>query len=96
MINSIVVQLGVVLAQAVPNGDPKAPGPLGPKLNDLISYAKYIGLGVCVIGLIAAGGMMAISHRRGEVGMESAGSVAKVLVGVMVIVGAASLVGLFV
>lgn len=96
MMNALTVQLGVVLAQAVPDGPAKPPGPLAPKMNDLVSYAKYVGFGLCVIGLIAAGGMMALAHRRGEVGVESAAGVLKVLVGVAVISGAAGLVGLFV
>ena len=96
MINAFIVRAALVLAQEVPDGPARPPGPLGQKMNDLVGYTKYVGFGLCVIGLIAAGGMMALAHRRGEVGVESAGGVLKVLVGVAVISGAAGLVGLFV
>ena len=84
-----------ILAQ-VPDGDARAPGDLGGKFNDLVGYAKYLGFSLCVLALIGAAAMMAISHRRGGDGGEAAGGIVKVLVAVAVIAGASSLVSLFV
>lgn len=87
--------LYAILAQTVPNGDPKAPGDLGNKLGNMVGYAKYVGFGVCVLALIAAAVMMAVQHRQGH-GGDGASGIAKVLGAVAIISGAASLVGLFV
>lgn len=90
----MLTNLYVVLGQ-VPNGDPKSPGDLGNKLNDMVGYAKYVAFGVCVLALIGAAVMMAVQHRQGH-GSEGAGGIIKVFAAVAVISGAASLVGLFV
>jgi hypothetical protein len=84
------------LMPEVPDGDAAAPGQLGTKFNDLVGYAKYLGFSVCVLALIGAAAMMAISHRRGGDGGEAAGGIVKVFVAVAVIAGASSLVTLFV
>ena len=86
----------VVLAQAVPDGEARPPGELGQRFNDLVGYGKYLGFSICVLALIGAAAMMAVSHRRGGDGGEAVGGVAKVLVAVGVIAGASGLVGLFV
>ena len=59
------------LMPEVPNGDAAAPGELGAKFNNLVGYAKYLGFSVCVLALIGAAAMMAISHRRGGDGGEA-------------------------
>lgn len=80
----------------VPDSDAKAPNDdISKKFNDLVGYAKYVGFGACVLAMIAAGVMLAISHRRGD-GMEAVAGPVKVMIAVIIIGGAAGLVGLFV
>lgn len=62
------------------------------KFTTVMGWVKWVALGVCVIALIVAGARMAISSRRGE-GGEHATSIAVVLVAVIVISGAASILG---
>jgi hypothetical protein len=79
-----------------PDSDPQAPtSDLQESMEDLVGYAKYFGLGLCVIAMIAAGGMLAISHRRGD-GMEAVAGPVKVMIAVAIISGAGGLVDLFI
>jgi len=72
---------------------PSAEQPPGTEgLNTILNWAKWIGLAVCIMGLFAAGAMMAIQSRRGE-GGEHVGKIGMALGGVIVISAAASLVG---
>lgn len=72
------------------------PAPVQPPgtsaFTDLMGWAKWVGLAVCILGLIAAGAMMAIQSRRGE-GGEHVGRIGMSLAGVIVIGAAAALVG---
>jgi hypothetical protein len=78
----------------LPDPDPvQPPGTEG--LTTLLGWVKWIGLAVCVLGLIAAGTMMAIQSRRGE-GGEHSGKIGMALGGVIIISAATSLVGFFV
>lgn len=78
----------------LPDPDPvQPPGTEG--LTTLLGWVKWIGLAVCVLGLIAAGTVMAIQSRRGE-GGEHAGKIGMALGGVIIISAATSLVGFFV
>lgn len=61
----------------------------------ILGWAKWVALGVCVLGLIVAGATMAIQSRRGE-GGEHMGKIGMVLAGVIVISAATSLVGFLV
>lgn len=82
--------LGLLLAD-VPNPDAtQPPGTEG--FNTILGWLKWGGLAACVAGIIIAGAMMAIQHRRGE-GGESLGKVGWVLVAVIVISAGASLIG---
>lgn len=60
-----------------------------------MGWAKWVALAVCVLGLIAAGALMAIQSRRGE-GGEHVGKIGMALGGVIVISAAGSLVGFLV
>jgi hypothetical protein len=71
-----------------------APPGVGDKLNTIISWASYLGFGICVIGLIASGGLMAVSHRRGQSG-EHVGGIGYALVGSVVIGAASGLIKVF-
>lgn len=83
---------GSDLLAAVPNpGQGKAP-PGSTKFEDIISWAAYLALGVCVLGVIVAGAMMAISSRRGE-GGEHMSRLGWVFAGCIVVGSASGLVG---
>ena len=61
-------------------------------LTAIMGWAKWIALAVCILGLIAAGAMMAINSRRGE-GSEHVGRIGSALGGVILISAASALVG---
>lgn len=82
------------LPWAVPDPDPiQPPGTEG--FTTIMGWAKWVALAMCVLGLFAAGALMAVHSRRGE-GGEHAGKIAMALGGVVVISAAASLVGFLV
>lgn len=77
---------------AVPNpGQGEAPPGINGFLT-ILKWAAYIGLGVCVAGIIGAGAAMAWQNRHGGEGAQHAGRLAWVLAGAMVIGGASGLV----
>ncbi|MFS0703231.1 hypothetical protein AB6N23_01790 [Cellulomonas sp. 179-A 9B4 NHS] len=76
---------------AVPDPDPiQPPGTEG--FTTVMGWAKWVALAVCVLGLFAAGALMAIQSRRGE-GGEHVGKIGMALGGVIVISAGAALVG---
>ena len=76
---------------ALPDPAPiQPPGTAG--LTSIMGWAKWIALAVCILGLIAAGAMMAINSRRGE-GSEHVGRIGSALCGVILISAAGGLVG---
>jgi len=80
-----------VAIMEIPNPVPvQPPGTAG--FTTIMGWAKWIALAVCVLGLIAAGAMMAINSRRGE-GSEHVGRIGSALGGVILISAASALVG---
>ena len=75
----------------IPNPKPAMPKGLG-GLETIMSWAKWVALAICVLGLVASGAMMAINARRGE-GSEHVGRIGMALGGVIVISAAGTLVG---
>ncbi len=71
--------------------DPSQP-PGTDRLADVMGWVKWISLAICVIGIMIAGGLMAIQSRRGQ-GGEHAGTVGMALGGVIIISAAGALVG---
>ena len=63
------------------------------KFETVLAWSKWVSLGVCVLGLIAAGAVMAFQSRRGE-GSEHLSKVGMALMGVVIISAASSLVNL--
>lgn len=61
-------------------------------LNVIMGWAKWVALAVCILGLFAAGALMAVQSRRGE-GGEHVGKIGMALGGVIIISAAAALVG---
>ncbi|WP_156475771.1 hypothetical protein [Pseudoclavibacter helvolus] len=90
--------VGDYAATVAPLGIPDSP-PIQPPgtegVTTIMGWVKWVGLAVCVLGLIAAGTMMAINSRRGE-GGEHAGKIGMALGGVIIISAAASLIGFLV
>ena len=93
-LHSVIATTTDVLAALpaqVPNPDAvQPPGTEG--FNTLMGWAKWVALAVCVLGLFAAGALMAIQSRRGE-GGEHVGKIGMALGGVIVISAGAALVG---
>jgi hypothetical protein len=58
----------------------------------VMGWAKWVGLGVAVVGLILLGVSMTVSARRGE-GGEIGGWLGRLLVGVIIISAAFTIVG---
>jgi len=75
-----------LLAQAPSNTSQQPPG--AGKLTDILGWATWIAMGVCVLGVVIAGGTMAVAHRGGG-GGESASRLGWVAAG-CVVVGSAS------
>lgn len=76
--------------------DPDAIQPPGTEgFTSLMGWAKWVALAVCILGLFAAGALMAVQSRRGE-GGEHVGKIGMALAGVIVISAAAALVGFLV
>jgi type IV secretory pathway VirB2 component (pilin) len=61
----------------------------------VMGWVKWVALGVAVIGIMIIGAKLAIESRRGEGGAHL-GALGTAMAGVIVIAGAASLVGFFV
>lgn len=90
LIHLTVIALAV-LAQ-VPDVGAGKPPPGSEGFIEILSWAAWVAFGVCVLGVIASGAMMAISSRRGE-GGEHASRLGWVLAGCIVIGSASGLVG---
>ncbi|RAX21769.1 hypothetical protein DRB06_05355 [Actinomyces sp. Z5] len=89
-----VTEVVLSLPFDLPDPDPvQPPGTEG--FTSIMGWAKWIALAVCILGLFAAGALMAIQSRRGE-GGEHVGKIGMALGGTIVISAAASLVGFLV
>jgi len=64
-------------------------------LQTVMGWAKWVALGVAVLGLILLGASMTISARRGE-GGEIGGWLGRLLIGVIIIGAAFTIVGFLV
>lgn len=97
MLLSVAGSLGDLVAAvpgdvtALPNPDP-VPPPGTEGFVDIMGWARWVALAICILGLVAAGAMMAIQSRRGE-GGEHVGKIGMALGGVIVISAAGALVG---
>ena len=81
----------------VPNPSPKVIGGLMDKINDLLGNAQWIGIICGVLGLIIAGGMIALHNRRGPgAGGEAVEMVGWSIAGVLIVVSAPIIIRQFV
>jgi hypothetical protein len=60
-------------------------------VQTIIGYIAWIMAGVCVIGLIIAGALLATSYRRGS--SEHAGRIGSVAAGCVIVGGASTIIG---
>lgn len=77
---------------AVPNPGQGSQPPGTEGFQTILKWAAWVGLAVCVLGVIIAGGSMAVSSRRGE-GGEHMSKLGWVLGGCIIIGAASGLVG---
>lgn len=91
MLQATISQVFDIIAQ-VPNPGQGSKPPGSEGLVTILKWAAWVGLAVCVLGVIIAGAMMAISSRRGE-GGEHMSRLGWVLGGCIVIGSASGLVG---
>lgn len=77
----------VMLAQVPDPGNGKKP-PGFEKFSVILQWAAYIGIALCVFGLIVCAAQMAIEHRSGGSG-GIGGGVAKVMIA-CILIGSAS------
>ena len=84
-----LVALATLPAQVAPTGGGGAapPSNLVSGLNTLIGWAKYVGYGATMIGVIGAAVAMAVAHNRGTIG-EHAGKLITAI-GAAIVIGAA-------
>jgi type IV secretory pathway VirB2 component (pilin) len=83
-----------VHASSIPTPTDGTP-PGAEQFQQVMGWVKWVALGVAIIGIMIIGAKLAINSRRGEGGAEL-GSLGTAMAGVIVISGAASLVGFFV
>jgi len=89
----ITVATDVLAAMPASVPDPAPVQPPGTEgFNTVMGWAKWVALAICVLGLFAAGALMAVQSRRGE-GGEHVGKIGMALGGVIVISAGAALVG---
>lgn len=88
MLHAVITQTINLLAQAPNPGGGKAPPGSG-DFETVLSWAAWIALGMCVLGVIVAGGAMALAHSGRHGGGEHAARLGWVLGG-CIIVGSAS------
>jgi len=77
-----------------PMNNPVAPEPIRANVEKVINWVTWIGMMVCILGIIIAGAMMAIGQRRGE-GGEHASRLGWVIAGCIVIGAASGIVNAF-
>jgi hypothetical protein len=90
LLHQLIVDGGAILAQAPNPGHGSAPPGSG-GFTKILSWAMWLALGICVLGFIGAGAMMAVQSRHGQ-GGEHASRLGWVMAGCVVVGGAAGFV----
>jgi hypothetical protein len=85
-----------VLAQIPGSGGvtPQAPSGLSDKFDRGLNFATYIGIFVCIVGLIVAGASMALSRREGT-SEEATGMALRIGMGATLVGAAAAIIPAF-
>jgi hypothetical protein len=95
ILHTIADTVNAIIPADVPDpGNGTAP-PGFEKFQAVMGWAKWVALGVVIIGLFVIGTKLAIESRRGEGGAHL-GALGMAMGGVIVIAGATSLVGFLV
>ena len=82
------------LAENVPNGPAQAPPGLETFGNEIVGWTKWVGIIACVVGLMVCGVQMALGRRnRSEMAAQGAIGIPWVGAGIVIIGGAAAIVG---
>jgi hypothetical protein len=84
----VTVALAYASQVAPSGGAGTAPPGMSTGINTILQWSQYIGYGVSMLGLIAAGAMMAVSHSRGTVGEH--GAKIATSVGAAIVIGSAT------
>ena len=91
-LTSELITAAGALGAVVPDPGPGGMPPGFEAVTTVMGWAKWVGLGVAVVGLIILGVTMTVSARRGE-GGDIGGWLGRLLVGVIVISAAFTIVG---
>ena len=67
----MLVHLISELPTVLPTGN-EPPPEVRDKLNLVLDWVKWIAYTICILGVLIAGGMMAVGQRRGEGGEHAA------------------------
>jgi len=78
--------LGFNLFTSTPQAIPGLSG-----VQTIIGYVSWVAAALCLIGLIIAGGMLAVSYQRGN--SEHAGRLGGVATGCLIVGGASTIIG---
>lgn len=73
---------------------PQAPSGLSEKFDRGLNFATYIGIFVCIVGLIVAGASMALSRREGT-SEEATGMALRIGMGATLVGAAAAIIPAF-
>lgn len=73
---------------------PQAPAGLAEKFDRGLNFATYIGIFVCIIGVIVAGAAMALSRREGS-SEEATGMALRIGMGATLVGAAAAIIPAF-
>jgi hypothetical protein len=96
VVTDLVASVSISHSVMVPM-DPAMPhvGPVEPpgaaSVGTVLGWAKWVSLTICVLGLMAAGALMAVGSHRGEGGAHL-GRIGLALTGVVIISAASTLV----
>lgn len=80
--------------QDIPQPGPPTAPPGSEKFLEILSWAKWVALGIAILGLIILGAKMTMSHQRGS-GEGHLGTFGWVVAGLVLISAAVSIVGFF-
>lgn len=92
MIETLTAIAGFV--QDIPQPGPPTPPPGSDKFLEMLAWAKWIALGIAILGLISLGAVMTIAHNRSS-GGDFLEKIGWVIAGLVLISAAASIAGFF-
>lgn len=88
----LITAAAQIIPAAVPDPGAGSMPPGFDAFTTVMGWAKWIGLGIAVVGLIVLGVTMTVSSRRGE-GGEIGGWLGRLLIGVIIVSAAFTIVG---